>query len=259
MGTGPAPPLDTLAFMGRRRRDARRGRTRCPVVCDLIFSGIFERFTKLKLLLVESNIGWIPTLLEQVDDMYLRYRWFTSGVEQMPTMPSRIVLPELLGDVHDRHRRHRAAAPHEPRPPPVVDRLPAHRQRLAEQPGDRSSATSAACRRTRSRRCCTTTARPCTSSTTSPTRWTDGPLRKGSVALVTGRGARSGCCRGAAARRPRARAWCSATCWTTRVAPSPRRSATHAAYVPPRRDERRRLGPRGRARPSTGSAGCTCS
>jgi predicted TIM-barrel fold metal-dependent hydrolase len=60
------------------------------VVCDLIFSGIFERFPRLKLLLVEANIGWIPTLLEQVDDMFLRYRWFTNGVEQMRTMPSRI-------------------------------------------------------------------------------------------------------------------------------------------------------------------------
>ena len=34
------------------------------------------------------DIGWIPSLLEQVDDMYLRYRWFTGGAEQMPTMPS---------------------------------------------------------------------------------------------------------------------------------------------------------------------------
>ncbi len=82
------PPLDSLAFMGVAG-SSKAGAHTIPVVCDLIFSGIFERFTSLKLLLVEANIGWIPTLLEQVDDMYLRYRWFTSGVEQMPTMPSR--------------------------------------------------------------------------------------------------------------------------------------------------------------------------
>jgi predicted TIM-barrel fold metal-dependent hydrolase len=86
---GPPPPLDTLAFMGVAGA-TKAGAHTIPVVCDLIFSGIFERFTGLKLLLVEANIGWIPTLLEQVDDMFLRYRWFTGGVEQMRTMPSRI-------------------------------------------------------------------------------------------------------------------------------------------------------------------------
>jgi predicted TIM-barrel fold metal-dependent hydrolase len=82
------PPLDTLQFMGVAGA-SKAGAHTLPVVCDLIFTGIFERFPGLKLLLVEANIGWIPTLLEQVDDMYLRYRWFTNGVEQMPTMPSR--------------------------------------------------------------------------------------------------------------------------------------------------------------------------
>jgi predicted TIM-barrel fold metal-dependent hydrolase len=86
--SGQIPPLDTLAFMGVAG-SSKAGAHTIPVVCDLIFSGIFERFTSLKLLLVEANIGWIPTLLEQVDDMYLRYRWFTNGIEQMPTMPSR--------------------------------------------------------------------------------------------------------------------------------------------------------------------------
>jgi len=89
-GVGATPPqLDTLAFMGVAGA-SKAGAHTLPVVCDLIFSGIFERFPALKLLLVEANIGWIPTLLEQVDDMFLRYRWFTGGAEQMTTMPSRI-------------------------------------------------------------------------------------------------------------------------------------------------------------------------
>ena len=88
-GHASAPPaLDTLAFMGVAGA-SKAGAHTIPVVCDLIFSGIFERFPAVKLLLVEANIGWIPTLLEQVDDMFLRYRWFTNGVEQMRTMPSR--------------------------------------------------------------------------------------------------------------------------------------------------------------------------
>jgi predicted TIM-barrel fold metal-dependent hydrolase len=34
---------------------------------DLIFSGVFERFPRLKLVMVENEIGWIPFLLEQWD------------------------------------------------------------------------------------------------------------------------------------------------------------------------------------------------
>ncbi len=59
---------------------------------SLIFSGVFEKFPRLKMLLVESNIAWIPGLLEQSDDMFQRYRWFTGAVDKMRTMPSRIFL-----------------------------------------------------------------------------------------------------------------------------------------------------------------------
>ena len=41
-------------------------------------------------MLVEANIGWIPTVLEQLDDMFLRYRWFSRAVESMKETPSRI-------------------------------------------------------------------------------------------------------------------------------------------------------------------------
>jgi len=40
--------------------------------------------------LVESNIGWIPTLLEQSDDMFMRYRWYTGAVNEQKEMPSTI-------------------------------------------------------------------------------------------------------------------------------------------------------------------------
>ncbi|MFI5215045.1 MAG: amidohydrolase family protein, partial [Candidatus Limnocylindria bacterium] len=61
-----------------------------PVVCDILFSGIFQRFPRLKIVLVESNIGWIPTLLEQSDDMFMRYRWYTGAVNEQKEMPSAI-------------------------------------------------------------------------------------------------------------------------------------------------------------------------
>ena len=61
-----------------------------PVTTDLMFSGMFDRFPDIKVALVESNIGWIPTLLEQCDDMFLRYRFFTNAHEKMKGMPSDI-------------------------------------------------------------------------------------------------------------------------------------------------------------------------
>jgi len=59
-------------------------------VARLIFSGLLDRVPALKVLLVEANIGWIPAMLEQTDDMFLRYRWFTDTVASLPTMPSRV-------------------------------------------------------------------------------------------------------------------------------------------------------------------------
>ncbi|HTI85882.1 MAG TPA: amidohydrolase family protein [Alphaproteobacteria bacterium] len=41
---------------------------------DLIFYGYFERFPKLKLLLAESELGWMPFLLQQWDYYFERHR-----------------------------------------------------------------------------------------------------------------------------------------------------------------------------------------
>ena len=54
----------------------------------VLFSGACERFPRIPFVVVEGNIGWIPTAMEQVDDMFLRYRWFTGATEIMKSMPS---------------------------------------------------------------------------------------------------------------------------------------------------------------------------
>jgi predicted TIM-barrel fold metal-dependent hydrolase len=41
---------------------------------DLIFSGVLERFPRLKLVVVENEIGWMPFWLEQCDKYYERHR-----------------------------------------------------------------------------------------------------------------------------------------------------------------------------------------
>jgi predicted TIM-barrel fold metal-dependent hydrolase len=79
----------SLAFVGLAALTKAGGQT-LPVVCDLLFSGIFARFPRLRIVLVESNIGWIPTLLEQADDMFMRYRWYTRAVAEQKAFPSEI-------------------------------------------------------------------------------------------------------------------------------------------------------------------------
>ena len=100
----------SLAFLATAGA-SKAGAYTIPVVCDFVFSGIFERYTRLNLLLVEANIGWIPTVAEQLDDMFLRYRWFTGAAEQMTTMPSRVMHRNLWATfildtvgVEQRHR-----------------------------------------------------------------------------------------------------------------------------------------------------------
>jgi predicted TIM-barrel fold metal-dependent hydrolase len=69
---------------------SKAGSQTIPVAAQLVFSGVPQRFPGVKFVLVEANIGWIPTVMEQLDDMFLRYRWFSGAVEWMKEMPSRV-------------------------------------------------------------------------------------------------------------------------------------------------------------------------
>ena len=73
-----------------RAATSKSGANTVPLVARMIFSGLFDRVPTLRALLVEANIGWIPAMLEQTDDMFLRYRWFTDTSAALPTMPSRL-------------------------------------------------------------------------------------------------------------------------------------------------------------------------
>ncbi len=55
-------------------------------IADIIHDGLFERHPKLKVVAVETGIGWIPFYLETLDDNFLRHRW-QSGVH-LKRMPS---------------------------------------------------------------------------------------------------------------------------------------------------------------------------
>ncbi len=64
-----------------------------PLVA-LIMTGVLERYPDLKLALIETSLGWVPYLAEQMDQLWLRHRWLTDETK-LSRLPS-----EYLGDIH---------------------------------------------------------------------------------------------------------------------------------------------------------------
>lgn len=57
-----------------------------PIMVELIFQGVFDRFPNLRVGLIESGVGWIPHFLEMVDDRYWRNRhWTNTKVKKVPS------------------------------------------------------------------------------------------------------------------------------------------------------------------------------
>jgi len=53
---------------------------------QLIFTGVFERFPNLQVPLIETGVGWVPHLLEQMDDRYWRNRsWGNIPISEPPS------------------------------------------------------------------------------------------------------------------------------------------------------------------------------
>ena len=53
---------------------------------QLIFTGVFERFPRLHISMIETGIGWIPHFLEQIDDRYWRNRsWGNIPITEAPS------------------------------------------------------------------------------------------------------------------------------------------------------------------------------
>jgi predicted TIM-barrel fold metal-dependent hydrolase len=55
---------------------------------DFLFSGVLHRFPRLKLLYAEAQIGWIPYLLERIDDVWDTHRGWSHGQDNCPEPPS---------------------------------------------------------------------------------------------------------------------------------------------------------------------------
>ncbi len=57
-----------------------------PIITQTIFSGLFDRFPTLKFISVESGCGWVPYLLEQMDDRWWRNRhWAKVELQKLPS------------------------------------------------------------------------------------------------------------------------------------------------------------------------------
>lgn len=51
-------------------------------ISQMIFSGVFERFPRLKVVSVENDVSWAPNLMERMDHVYHRHRhWAGTGLK----------------------------------------------------------------------------------------------------------------------------------------------------------------------------------
>ena len=212
------------------RRRARRGagrRTSSPTaplsLIDFLFSGVLVRYPDLKLLYAEAQIGWIPYVLERVDDVWETHRGWSDSQSHVPEPPSQLLLPPGRQLLLQGRRRHREPRPRRPRQHRVRDRLPAPGRHLAQHAPGRQAAV----RRTSTRRRCTKIVRGNAIRLPRPR----GPRRR----------QRSACRRDHARRRERRRVWSR-----TRAAGPTRADAGRARRARrPGRDRRRQPG-RGR-------------
>ena len=55
------------------------------VVTSLVFEGVFERFAKLRVVIMEGGLGWIPSLSARMDKHWLRLRSEVPHVKRPPS------------------------------------------------------------------------------------------------------------------------------------------------------------------------------
>jgi predicted TIM-barrel fold metal-dependent hydrolase len=75
---------------------------------DLLFSGALQRHPKLKIMLSEGGVGWIPYMLERTDSTWERHRWYQDIDKE--TRPSDLFRKHFWGcfidDYHGVENRH---------------------------------------------------------------------------------------------------------------------------------------------------------
>ncbi len=73
-------------------------------LCDFLFSGVLVRFPTLTLAYSEGQIGWLPYILERVDDVWSEHRAWGGVSETIPEPPSTYYFRQVFGCFfRDRH------------------------------------------------------------------------------------------------------------------------------------------------------------
>jgi predicted TIM-barrel fold metal-dependent hydrolase len=73
-------------------------------LCDFLFSGVLIRFPTLKLAYSEGQIGWLPYILERVDDVWADHRAWGGVRDVIPEPPSTYYYRQVFGCFFkDRH------------------------------------------------------------------------------------------------------------------------------------------------------------
>jgi predicted TIM-barrel fold metal-dependent hydrolase len=80
------------------------------VVSTLVFTGILERHPKMKFVLVECGIGWIPYFVERMDQTFNKHRFWTKSIitEKPSTYWYRQGHATFIQDLAGVEARHRA-------------------------------------------------------------------------------------------------------------------------------------------------------
>lgn len=85
-------------------RLARYGIRGALTVVQMVMSGLFDRFSKLELYFAESQVGWVPIYLEQMDHNYNRHRHWAEEIYQMKPLgrpPSEYIKQHILWGFFD--------------------------------------------------------------------------------------------------------------------------------------------------------------
>jgi len=71
-------------------------------LAELLLSPVFHKFPKLKIALSEGGIGWIPYMLERIDYVWERHRWYNDVNREV--RPSDLFRKHIFGCfISDRH------------------------------------------------------------------------------------------------------------------------------------------------------------
>jgi predicted TIM-barrel fold metal-dependent hydrolase len=66
-------------------------------LCDFLFSGVLVRFPTLTLAYSEGQIGWLPYVLERVDDVWREHRAWGGVADLIPEPPSSYYYRQVYG------------------------------------------------------------------------------------------------------------------------------------------------------------------